>query len=136
MKPLTWTTPEMMGKDKFFLDSTITMFPCVGGLAICSMAMNCNFHRLAMNDIKGPKLRVQISPLLAPEDADDIAPAIARLKNYPGESIDISKLSKTVNAKRIVHLSQTQEEGTYDAMFNDLADELRVAISGPVLDIT
>ena len=101
------------------------------------MAMNCNFHRLAMNnDIKGPKLRVQISPLLALEDADDIVPAIARLKNYPGESIHKLKLRETVNTKRIFHLSQTQEEETYDAMFNDLADELRVAISGPVLDIT
>ena len=99
------------------------------------MAMNCNFHRLAMNNIKGPKLRVQISPLLALEDADDIATAIFRLKKYPGESIDISKLRETVNTKRIVHLSQTQEEETYDAMFNDLADELRVGISGPVSDI-
>ena len=85
-----------------------------------------------MNDIKGPKLSVQISPLLALEDSDDIATAIFRLKNYPGESIDISKLRETVNTKRIVHLSQTQEEETYDAMFNDLADELRVGISGPV----
>jgi hypothetical protein len=88
-----------------------------------------------MKDIKGPKLRVQISPLLALEDDDDIATAILRLKNYPGESIDISKLRETVNTKRIVHLSQTQEEETYDAMFNDLADELRVGISGPVSDI-
>ena len=40
-----------------------------------------------------------------------------------------------MNTKRIVHLSQTQEEETYDAMFNDLADELRVGISGPVSDI-
>ena len=40
------------------------------------MAMNCNFHRLAMNNIKGPKLHVKISPHLALEDADDIAPAI------------------------------------------------------------
>jgi hypothetical protein len=56
------------------------------------MAMNCKFHRLAMNDIKGPNLRLQISPLLALEDAGDIAPAIVRLKNYPGESIDIAKL--------------------------------------------
>jgi hypothetical protein len=63
-----------------------------------------------MNNIKGPKLRVQISCLLALEDADDIATAIFRLKNYPGESIDISKLRETVNTKRIVHLSQTQEE--------------------------
>ena len=99
------------------------------------MAMNCNFHRLATNDIKGPKLRVQISSLLALDDADDITPAVARLKNYPGGSIDISKLRETVNTKRIVHLSQTQEEETYDAMFNDLADELRVGISGPVSDI-
>jgi hypothetical protein len=99
------------------------------------MTMNCNYHRLVMKDIKGPKLRVQISPLLALEDDDDIATAILRLKNYPGESIDISKLRETVNTKRIVHLSQTQEEETYDAMFNDLADELRVGISGPVSDI-
>ena len=88
-----------------------------------------------MNDINGPELRVQISPLLALEDSDDIATAIFRLKNYPGESIDISKLRETVNTKRIVHLLQTQEEETYDAMFNDLADELRVGISGPVSDI-
>jgi len=38
--------------------------------ATTPMAMNCNCHRLAMNDIKGPKLHVQISPLLALEDAD------------------------------------------------------------------
>jgi hypothetical protein len=56
-------------------------------------------------------------------------------KNYPGESIDISKLKEPVNTKRIVHLSQTQDEDTYDAMFNDLADVLRVATSGHVSDI-
>ena len=67
--------------------------------ATTPMAMNCNFHRLAMNDIKGPKLHVQISPLLALEDADDIATAIFRLKDYPGESIDISKLRETVKTK-------------------------------------
>jgi hypothetical protein len=38
--------------------------------------MNCNFHRMAMNDIKGPKLRIKISPHIPLEDADDIAPAI------------------------------------------------------------
>ena len=96
------------------------------------MAMNCYFHRLAMNDIKGPNLRVQISPLKALEDADDIAPAISRLKNYPEESIDIS-ISR--NTKTIVHLLQTQDEDTYDAMFNELADELRAATSGHVSDI-
>ena len=52
-----------------------------------------------MNDINGPELRVQISPLLALEDSDDIATAIFRLKNYPGESIDISKLRETVKTK-------------------------------------
>ena len=67
--------------------------------ATTPMAMNCNFHRLAMNDIKGPKLHVQNSPLLALEDADDIATAIFQLKNYPGESIDISKLRETVKTK-------------------------------------
>ena len=39
-----------------------------------------------------------------------------------------------MNTKRIVHLSQTEEEETYDVMFNDFADKLRVAISGPVSD--
>ncbi len=37
--------------------------------------------------------------------------------------------------KRIVHLSQTQDEDTYDTMFNDLAVELRVATSGHISDI-
>ena len=99
------------------------------------MAMNCYFHRLAMNDIKGPNLHVQISPLIALEDADDIAPAISRMKNYPGESIDMAKWREPVNTKRIVHLSQTQDEDTYDAIFNDLAEELRVDTSGPVSNI-
>jgi len=56
-------------------------------------------------------------------------------KNYPGESIDISKFKEPNNTKRIVHLSQTQDEDTYDAMFNDLADVLRVATSDHVSDI-
>ncbi len=98
------------------------------------MAMNFKFHRLAMNDIKGPNLHLQISPLLALEDADDITPAIVRLKNYPGESIDIANLRETVYTKRIVHLSQTQDKDTYDTMFNDLAVELRVATSGHILE--
>ena len=45
-------------------------------------------------DIKGLNLCLQISPLLALEDANDIKSAIVRLKNYPGESIlDIAKLN-------------------------------------------
>jgi hypothetical protein len=88
------------------------------------MAINCKFHRLAMKDIKGPNLCLQISPLLALEDADYIAPAIVRLKNYPGESIDIVKLRETVYTKRIVHLSQTQDKDTYDTMFNRQSTEM------------
>jgi hypothetical protein len=52
------------------------------------MEMNCNFHRLTMKDIIGPKLGIQISCHISLEVANDIAPAIVRLKNYPGESID------------------------------------------------
>ena len=88
-----------------------------------------------MKDIKGPNLLIQISRHLSLEVADDIAPAIVRLKNYPGESIDKSKMRETVHTKRIVHLSQTQEEDTYDTMFNDLAEELRVASRGCISDI-
>jgi hypothetical protein len=100
------------------------------------IAMNFSFHRLAMKDIKGPNLRIRISCHLSLDVADDIAPAIVRLKNYPGESIDKSKMRETMHIKRILHLSQTQEEETYhDTMFNDLAEELRVASRGCISDI-
>jgi hypothetical protein len=40
-----------------------------------------------------------------------------------------------VYTKSIFHLSQTQDEDTYDTMFNDLAVELRVASSCHISDI-
>jgi hypothetical protein len=99
------------------------------------MAMNCTFHRLAMKDIKGPNLRIQISRHLSLEVTDDIAPAIVRLKNIL-EKVSINqKMRETVHTKRILHLSQTQDEDTYDTMFNDLAEELRVFSRGCISDI-
>jgi hypothetical protein len=44
-------------------------------------------------------------------------------------------LKETLYTKRIIHFSQTQDEGTCDTLFNDLAYELRNASGGQLSDI-
>jgi hypothetical protein len=44
-------------------------------------------------------------------------------------------LRDSTYTKKIVHLSQTQEDEHFDNVFNDLADELRNASSGHISDI-
>ena len=76
------------------------------------------FHTLAMNPIKGPKLRCLASgniPISAPQE---IEPAICRLKNYPKNAFRISEFRNSVLSQQRIHLSQTAQEEQENDLFD------------------
>jgi hypothetical protein len=73
---------------------------------------------LAMNPIKGPKMRCLVSgniPITAPKE---IEPAICRLKNYPKNAFRLSAFRNSVLSQRRIHLSKTAQEEEENDLFD------------------
>ena len=88
------------------------------------------FHTLAMNPIKGPKMRCLVSgniPITAPQE---IEPAIIRLKNYPKKAFRLSELRNSVLSQRRIHLSQTAQEEEENDLFDYISNSNRGDYSG------
>ena len=76
------------------------------------------FHTLAINPIRGPKLRCLVPgniPISAPQE---IEPAICRLKNYPKNAFRLSEFRNSVLSQRRIHLSQTDQEEEENDLFD------------------
>jgi hypothetical protein len=68
------------------------------------------YHLMAMNPMKGPKMRCNVPPFLEIYEPNELLPAIDRLKNYPRYSIWQSQLKDSVLSKRRIHISLTNDE--------------------------
>jgi hypothetical protein len=76
------------------------------------------FHTLAMNPIKGPKLRCLVSVNIHLRAPKEIEPAICHLKNYPKNAFSISDFRNSVLSQRRIHLSQTPQEEQENDLFD------------------
>jgi hypothetical protein len=65
------------------------------------------YHLLAINPIKGPKLRCNVPQLLEIYDAQEYESTIERLKNYPRNSMSQSQVKESILSKMRIHISLT-----------------------------
>jgi hypothetical protein len=68
------------------------------------------YHLLAINPMKGPKMRCNVPLFLEIYEPKDLLPAIDHLKNYPSNSIILSHLKDSVLSKRRIHISLTNND--------------------------
>ena len=76
------------------------------------------FHTLAINPIRGPKLRCLVPGNIPITPPQEIEPAICRLKNYPKNVIRLSEFRNSVLSQRRIHLSQTEQEEEENDLFD------------------
>jgi hypothetical protein len=76
------------------------------------------FHTLAMNPIKGPKIRCLVSGNIPITTPQEIPPAICRVKNYPKNTFRLSEFRNSVLSQRRIHLSQTDQEEEENDLFD------------------
>ena len=82
------------------------------------------FHSLAVNPIKGPKLRCTIPDAMEVHICKEIGPAIHCLKNYSKNSFTISQLMDSVLSQWWIQLSQTYQEDEENKLFNYMNTQL------------
>jgi hypothetical protein len=84
-----------------------------------------NFHKLAIKDINGPKLRCIVnSPSIKLDELEIILPTIC-IKNYPKNAVSLSDITNTPLCKSRIHLSQTDSEEMEDNILNNFANRLQ-----------
>ncbi len=67
------------------------------------------YHLLAINPIKGPKMRCNVPQVLEIYDAQEYLSAIDHLKNYPRNSICQSQVKESILSKTRIHISLTND---------------------------
>ncbi len=81
------------------------------------------YHLLAMNPIKGPKMRCNIPQFFEIYDAKDSLPAIDRLKNYPRNSICQSQVKESILSKTRIHISLTNDDEIENEVISCINDK-------------
>jgi hypothetical protein len=68
------------------------------------------YHLLAMNPIKGPKIRCNVPDTLEIYDTQPKLSAIDRLENYPRNSISQPQVKDSILSKTRIHISPANED--------------------------
>jgi hypothetical protein len=83
------------------------------------------FHKLAIKDINGPKLRCNVNlSSIKLDELEILLPAIQCIKNYPKNVFSLSDFTNTPLTKSRTHLSQTDSEEMEDNILNSIAYRL------------
>jgi hypothetical protein len=86
------------------------------------------FHKLAIKDINGPKLRWNVNlPSIKLDKPVILLPAIQRIKNYPKNAFSLSDITNTPLSKSRVHLSQTDSDEMEEDILKRIANRLGVS---------
>jgi hypothetical protein len=93
------------------------------------------YHLLAMNSIKGPKMRCNVPMFLEIYDPKDFLPAIDCLKNYPRNSICLSQLKDLVQSTRRIHISLTNDEEIENKVISYVNNKWKDTSGGHLNDI-
>jgi hypothetical protein len=93
------------------------------------------YHLLAMNPIKGPKLRCNVPQLLEIYDAQEYLSAIDRLKNYPRNSISQSQLKESILSKTRIHISLTNDNDIENGIITYVNDKWKEGSGGHMNDL-
>ncbi len=93
------------------------------------------YHLLAMNPIKGQKLRCTVPQLLEIYDAQQYLSAIDHLKNYPRSSISQSQVKESILSKTRIHISQTNDDEIENGIISYINDKWKKGSSGHLTDL-
>ncbi len=93
------------------------------------------FHLLAMNPIKGPKMRCNLPQLLEIYDAQQILPAIDHLENYPRNSISQSQVKESILSKTRIHISLTNDDDIEHGIIPYVNDKWKEGSGGHMNDL-
>ncbi len=93
------------------------------------------YHLLAMNPIKGPKIRCNVPDMLEIYDAQPKLSAIDRLKNYPRNSISQSQLKDSILSKTIIHISLDNDNDIETGIITYINEKWKEGSGGHMNDI-
>jgi hypothetical protein len=93
------------------------------------------YHLLAMNLMKGPKMRCNVPQFLEICEAKDFLPAIDRLKNYQRNSINQSQLKDSILNKRRIHISLTNDDKIGNEVISYVNDKWKDTSGGHLNDL-
>ena len=93
------------------------------------------YHLLAMNPIKGPKMRCNVPQLLEIYDAQEYESAIDHLKNYPSNSISQSQVKESILSKTRIHISLTNDNDIENGIIIYINDEWKEGSGGHMNDL-
>jgi hypothetical protein len=81
------------------------------------------YHLLAMNPIKGPKMRFNVPQFLEIYDEQQNLSAIDHLKNYPRNFISQSQVKESILSKTIIHISLTNNDDIENGIITYVDDK-------------
>jgi hypothetical protein len=93
------------------------------------------YHLLAMNPIKGPKMRCTVLQYLELYDTPQYLPAIDRLKNYPMNSIYQSQVKESILSKTRIHISLTNDNEIENEITSYINDKWKDESGGHLNDL-
>jgi hypothetical protein len=92
-------------------------------------------HLLAMNPIKGPKMRCNVPQLLEIYDAQEYLSATDHLKNYPRNSISQSQVKESILSKMRFHISLTNDDEIENGIISYVNDKWKEGSGGHLTDL-
>jgi hypothetical protein len=90
---------------------------------------------LAMNPIKGPKMRCNVPQFLEIYDAQQNLSAIDCLKNYPKNSISQSQANESILSKTRIHISVTNDNDIENEIITYVNDKWKEGSGGHMNDL-
>jgi hypothetical protein len=93
------------------------------------------YHLLAINLIKGPKLRCNVPQLLEIYDPQEYESAIDHLKNYPSNSISQSQVKESILSKTRIHTSLTIDNEVEHRIITYVNDKWEKSSGGHMNDL-
>jgi hypothetical protein len=81
------------------------------------------YHLLAMNPIKGPKMRCNVPQLLEIYEAQEYSSAIDCLKNYSRNSISQTQVNESILSKTRIHISLTNDDEIENGIISYVNDK-------------
>jgi hypothetical protein len=93
------------------------------------------YHLLAMNPIKGPKMRCNVPQFLEIYDAQHNLSAIDHLKNYPRNSISQSQVKESILSKTRIHISLTNDNDIENGIITYVNDKWKEGSGGHMNDL-
>ncbi len=93
------------------------------------------YHLLAMNPIKGPKIRCNVPDTFEIDDAQPKLSAIDHLKNYPRNSISQSQVKNSILSKTRINISLDNDDDIETGIITYINEKLKEGSGGHMNDI-